>query len=139
MIDYQYEANFKLEDQKKYTDWIKKVIASEDSDLGDVSYVFCTDEYLFILNEKFLGHKTYTDIITFDYSEENTLSGEIYISTERVKENAQRYNVEFDLELRRVMAHGLLHLIGYKDKSDEEIKVMRAKEDEKINMFHVKQ
>ena len=139
MIDYQYEANFKLEDQKKYTDWIKKVIASEDSDLGDVSYVFCTDEYLFILNEKFLGHKTYTDIITFDYSEENTLSGEIYISTERVKENAQRYNVEFDLELRRVMAHGLLHLMGYKDKSDEEIKVMRAKEDEKINLFHVKQ
>lgn len=139
MIDYQYEADFKLEDQKKYTDWIKRVITSENSDLGDVSYVFCTDEYLFILNEKFLGHKTYTDIITFDYSEENTLSGEIYISTERVKENAQRYNVEFDLELRRVMAHGLLHLIGYKDKSDEEIKVMRAKEDEKINMFHVKQ
>ena len=139
MIDYQYEADFTLADQKKYTDWIKKIITSEDSDLGDVSYIFCTDEYLFKLNEKYLGHRTYTDIITFDYSEENILSGEIYISTDRVKENAQRYNVEFDIELRRVMAHGLLHLLGYKDKSDEEKKVMRAKEDEKINMFHVKQ
>lgn len=139
MIDYQYEADFKLEDQKKYTDWIKRIIDSENGHLRDVSYVYCTDEYLFKLNEKFLGHKTYTDIITFDYSEENTLSGEIYISTERVKENAQRYNVEFERELQRVMAHGLLHLLGYKDKSDEEKKVMRAKEDEKIKMFHVKQ
>lgn len=139
MIDYQYEADFKLEDQKKYTDWIKRIIDSENGHLRDVSYVYCTDEYLFKLNEKFLGHKTYTDIITFDYSEENNLSGEIYISTERVKENAQRYNVEFERELQRVMAHGLLHLLGYKDKSDEEKKVMRAKEDEKIKMFHVKQ
>ncbi|WP_367177030.1 rRNA maturation RNase YbeY [uncultured Eudoraea sp.] len=119
--------------------WIKKIISSENYLVADISYVFCTDEYLLELNEKFLGHKTYTDIISFDYSEGNRISGEIYISTDRVKENAQRYNVDFDIELKRVMAHGLLHLVGYKDKTEEDEKVMRAKEDEKIDMFHVKQ
>lgn len=139
MIDFQYEADFRLKDTGKYTDWINKILDSEKYQLADIGYVFCTDEYLLDLNKKFLGHNTYTDIISFDYSEGNLLSGEIYISTDRVKENAQRYNVEFDLELQRVMAHGLLHLMGYKDKSEEDRKVMRIKEDEKINMFHVKQ
>jgi len=139
MIDYQYEADFKLREPQQYTDWINKVITSEKVHLATISYVFCTDDYLLKLNEKFLGHNTYTDIISFDYSEGDNISGEIYISTDRVKENAQRYNVKFDIELQRVMAHGLLHLMGYKDKSEEEKKVMRTKEDEKINMFHVKQ
>jgi rRNA maturation RNase YbeY len=139
MIDFQYEADFRLKDSKKYTDWIKKILISESHQFADISYVFCTDKYLLDLNKKFLGHNTYTDIISFDYSEGNRISGEIYISTERVKENAQRYNVEFDTELKRVMAHGILHLVGYKDKTEEDQKVMRAKEDEKMDMFHVKQ
>ena len=139
MIDFQYEADFRLEDSKKYTDWIKKILNSENYQLTDISYVFCTDEYLFDLNKKFLGHNTYTDIISFDYSEGNSIYGEIYISIDRVKENAERYNIEFDRELKRVMAHGLLHLMGYKDKSAEDKRVMRTKEDEKMKLFHVKQ
>ena len=139
MISYHYETDFNLEDYIKYTDWISNVVAVETAKLGDLSYVFCTDEYLFTLNEKYLGHKSYTDIITFDYSAENILSGEIYISIDRVKENARKFKVDFDTELRRVMAHGVLHLVGYKDKTENEKELMRTKENEKIAMFHVKQ
>ncbi|UCD60690.1 MAG: rRNA maturation RNase YbeY [Flavobacteriaceae bacterium] len=139
MISYHYEADFDLEDDIKYTDWISNVVAGESRKLGDLSYVFCTDEYLFTLNEKYLGHKSYTDIITFDYSVENTISGEIYISIDRVKENARKFKVEFNTELRRVMAHGVLHLVGYKDKTEKERELMRTKENEKIILFHVKQ
>ena len=139
MISYQYEADFKLGDDVKYTDWINNIVRGEQWELGDLDYVFCTDDYLYSLNEKYLGHKTYTDIITFDYSEDNTVSGEIYISVDRVKENAKRYNVDFDIELQRVMAHGLLHLMGFNDKTDKEKELMRDKESEKINLFHVKQ
>lgn len=139
MISYHYETDFNLEDDIKYTDWIKNVVAKESRKLGDLSYVFCTDEYLFTLNEKYLEHKSYTDIITFDYSVEDTISGEIYISIDRVKENARKFKVEFDAELRRVMAHGVLHLVGYKDKTEKDKELMRAKENEKITMFHVKQ
>ena len=139
MISYQYEANFELGADNKYTDWINNIIKGEQRELGNLDYVFCTDDYLYSLNEKYLGHKTYTDIITFDYSEGNTVSGEIYISVDRVKENAERYNVDFYTELQRVMAHGVLHLMGFNDKTDEERKFMRDKENEKINLFHVKQ
>ena len=139
MISYQYEADFKLGDDVKYTDWINNIVRGEQWELGDLDYVFCTDDYLYSLNEKYLGHKTYTDIITFDYSEDNTVSGEIYISVDRVKDNAMRYDVDFDTELQRVMAHGLLHLMGFNDKTDKEKELMRDKESEKINLFHVKQ
>lgn len=139
MISYQYEADFKLGDDVKYTDWINNIVRGEQWELGDLDYVFCTDDYLYSLNEKYLGHKTYTDIITFDYSQDNTVSGEIYISVDRVKDNAMRYDVDFDTELQRVMAHGLLHLMGFNDKTDKEKELMRDKESEKINLFHVKQ
>jgi rRNA maturation RNase YbeY len=139
MISYQYEADFKLGADEKYTEWINKILQGEQWELGNLDYVFCTDDYLYLLNEKYLGHRTYTDIIAFDYSEGNTVSGEIYISVDRVKENAKHYNVDFDTELQRVMAHGLLHLMGFKDKTDEEKELMRDKENEKINLFHVKQ
>ena len=139
MISYHYEADFNLKDDTKYTNWIINVVAGESAKLGDLSYVFCSDEYLYTLNEKYLGHKSYTDIITFDYSVENTISGEIYISIDRVKENARKFEVEFDTELRRVMAHGILHLVGYKDKTEKEKELMRTKENEKITLFHVKQ
>lgn len=139
MISYQYEADFALENHLKYTDWIKDVIASENMQWDDLSYVFCTDEYLYNLNDKYLGHKNYTDIITFDYTEGNKVSGEIYISIDRVKDNANKFEVQFETELQRVMAHGILHLVGYKDKREKDRELMKAKENEKINMFHVKQ
>jgi rRNA maturation RNase YbeY len=91
------------------------------------------------INQQYLDHDTYTDIISFDTSEANELSGDIFISVERIKENAKQYNVDLDIELQRVLAHGILHFCGYKDKTVDEGKVMREKEDEKLKMFHVEQ
>ncbi|MGB5360466.1 MAG: rRNA maturation RNase YbeY [Eudoraea sp.] len=139
MINYHYETEFDLENIKEYTSWINTIVVSENVHLGDLSYIFCSDEYLIKLNQKYLGHDTYTDIVTFNYSEEDVISGEIYISVDRVKENAVKFKEDFNRELLRVMAHGVLHLLGYNDKSKKEKEVMRTKEDEKINMFHVKQ
>lgn len=139
MINYHYETEFDLENIKEYTSWINTIVVSENVRLGDLSYIFCSDEYLIKLNQKYLGHDTYTDIVTFNYSEEDVISGEIYISVDRVKENAVKFKEDFNRELLRVMAHGVLHLLGYNDKSKKEKEVMRTKEDEKINMFHVKQ
>ncbi|WP_299159563.1 rRNA maturation RNase YbeY [uncultured Eudoraea sp.] len=139
MINYHYEGKFHLEDSNKYTSWIKNILESENAQLGELSYIFCTDEYLIELNQKYLKHNSYTDIITFDYSEKDIISGEIYISVDRVRENALHFNEEFNKELQRVMAHGVLHLLGYKDKTEKEREKMRTKENEKIKMFHVKQ
>jgi rRNA maturation RNase YbeY len=98
-----------------------------------------SDDELFEMNIKYLNHNTLTDIITFDYSENRALSGDLFISVDRVRENAETFKVSFDVELRRVMVHGLLHLAGYGDKSTEDEQLMRLKEDEKLKMFHVEQ
>jgi rRNA maturation RNase YbeY len=139
MINFYYESKFKLENEEEYTNWIIRVIESEDKKLGELSYVFCSDDFLYELNKKYLEHSTFTDIISFDYSEAGNLAGEIYISIERVKENALEYKEEFITELLRVMAHGVLHLAGYMDKKEQDKELMRVKENEKIQMFHVKQ
>lgn len=139
MIEYHYENNFKLENETKYTDWIKRIIASEDAILGPIHYIFCDDNFLLSMNQKYLNHNTLTDIISFDYSDMGAISGDIFISTDRVEENAVKFEVAIDNELRRVMAHGLLHLLGYNDKNESDRFTMRAKENEKINMFHVEQ
>ena len=137
MIDFNYEVDFELSDINYYSDWLSRVIVSESKLEGDLNYIFCDDEYLLGINQQYLNHDTYTDIITFDYCDGDTISGDIFISVERVKDNAQEYSVSFDEELHRVMAHGLLHLLGYKDKSDQEAHLMREKENEKIKLFHV--
>jgi len=139
MIEFYSEADFNIENKKKFSDWATRVITSENVSVGELSYIFCTDEYLLRLNQKYLSHDTYTDIITFDYSEGLNLSGDIFISVNRVKENAESLQIDFKEELLRVMAHGILHLIGYKDKSPTEIAEMRSKENEKIQLFHVEQ
>lgn len=138
-IEFNQESEFVLEKQDKYADWITRVLNSENALIGPVSYIFCDDNYLLAINQKYLNHDTLTDIITFDYSEGSSVSGDIFISVQRVEENAKDFNVESEVELKRVMAHGLLHLLGYNDKSEEEKRLMRAKEDEKILMFHVEQ
>jgi probable rRNA maturation factor len=115
--------------------WVEKIVVSEKRKLKNLSYNFCSDEELFQKNKQFLNHSTYTDIITFDYSEENLLSGEIYISADRVKENAEKFKIDFGDELIRVMAHGVLHLCGYKDKSPLQQKQMRAAENRAIKLF----
>ena len=138
MISFNYESDFELENESVYSDWISKVISSELKDEGEINYIFCDDNYLLQINQQYLDHDTLTDIISFDYSEGNTLHGDIFISIERVSDNANDFNVSFDEELKRVMAHGVLHYCGYKDKSEEDEKLMRRKEEEKIKMFHVK-
>ena len=105
-----------------------EVIKAENKQIGEINCIFCDDEYLLEKNKTYLNHNTLTDIITFDYSEKDEISGDLFISIERVRENAKIYNVTFELELSRVLIHGILHLIGFGDKTDEEIKTMRQKE-----------
>ena len=137
MIDFNYETDFNLENEEAIYSWLSKVIASENKKEGEINYVFCDDEYLHKINMEYLNHDTLTDIISFDYSMGNELNGDIFVSVERVKENAVDFNVPFETELLRVMAHGILHYCGYKDKSEEDELLMRSKEDEKISLFHV--
>jgi rRNA maturation RNase YbeY len=139
MTEYYYECDFEIKALKDYTDWVNRVLDSENAELGNISFVFCEDDYLLDINQKFLNHDTYTDIITFDYSENSSISGDIFISIERVRENAKQFAQSFEDELLRVMAHGLLHLLGYKDKTEKEIKEIRDKEEDKMKMFHVEQ
>lgn len=138
-INFYSENEFLLEEEARYVSWLENVIASEGKSLEEISYIFCDDEYLLKINMEYLDHDTYTDIITFDYSVGKTLQGEIYISTERVLENSETFSVKFEDELRRVLVHGVLHLSGYKDKTDEEAAIMRRKEEEKMELFHVEQ
>ena len=137
MISFNYELEFQLENEEQYSSWISNVISSENKKEGDINYIFCDDEYILEINKQYLDHDYYTDIISFDYSVGNELHGDIFVSIERVRENAIEFEVTFDEELKRVLAHGVLHYCGYKDKTEEEELLMRTKEDEKIKMFHV--
>ncbi len=139
MISFNYETEFELPNENEIEKWLSEVIVSESKKEGDINYIFCDDEYLHEINVKYLDHDTLTDIISFDYSIGNELHGDIFVSIERVADNAKDFNVSFDEELKRVLAHGILHFAGYKDKSEADEKLMRSKEDEKIAMFHVKQ
>ena len=127
-IYYHSECDFELKEDVSITKWLKDVISTENKELGEINYIFCDDQYLLKKNQEYLQHDTFTDIITFDYTEKNRLSGDIFISIERVKENAITFAVPFETELKRVIIHGILHLIGYKDSSDEDTKTMRSKE-----------
>ena len=138
-ISFFSTNDFSLNNKNVYKKALLKLIESEKFELENLTYIFCSDEYLLEINQNFLNHDTYTDIITFDYSEEQKLSAEIYISTERVAENAKTYEVTFEQELQRVMVHGVLHCCGYKDKTESESQLMRTKENEKIKLFHVEQ
>ncbi len=138
-IEFYSENDFNLQDEDRFRDWLERVARSEERSIGEISFVFCDDDYLLEINQKFLQHDTYTDIITFDNSVGKILNADIYISTDRVIENADLYEVKFVEELRRVMVHGVLHLCGYKDRTSEEKREMRTMEDEKIKMFHVEQ
>ena len=126
---FSEDVDYQLNNTCFESEWVAKIAQNEEVDVAEVSYIFCSDEYLHKINVDYLNHDTLTDIITFDYCEGGLVTGDIFISIERVSENAEKFNVEFEEELARVMAHGLLHLIGYKDKSPEEQKVMREKED----------
>ena len=139
MIEFHYQKVEAIESEVLFSLWLDKVAQSEGFTLGDLTYIFCNDDYLLELNKTYLKHDTLTDIITFDYVSGTVVSGDIFISVERLLDNAQTFNETFKNERLRVMAHGLLHLMGFNDKSAEDQVIMRKKENEKIKMFHVEQ
>jgi len=118
----------KLE-KRKLISWIKNVILKEGKKTGDISFIFCSDDFLLDVNKKYLNHDYYTDIITFDYVVKNKIQGDIFISVDRVKENAKTYKTTFENEKHRILIHGILHLLGYKDKLKEDKSLMTTKED----------
>ena len=130
MISYHQEGvKFNFKDRVFNNSWLRLVAGSESFKIGDLSIIFCSDNYILDVNMKYLQHDYFTDIITFDYCEGRTLSGDLFISIDSVRENAALYGATFENELDRVMVHGLLHLMGYDDHSEEEQKTMRSKED----------
>lgn len=128
MISFNYELDFSLNNEAATSEWLSSIIRAENCVEGEINYIFCDDEYLHKINVEYLNHDTYTDIISFDYSVGKELHGDIYISIDRVKENATTFNESFNNELSRVMAHGILHYCGYKDKSESDKEEMRSKE-----------
>jgi probable rRNA maturation factor len=137
MIEYQYYTKEAIIDEPSTSKWLENVISNENCLVGEVGYIFCDDKFLLDINQRFLQHDTFTDIITFPTSfSDEVISGEIYISVERVKENAGNNNTSFDKEIHRVIVHGILHLVGYGDKDVEEKLVMRKKEDFYLSLLY---
>jgi rRNA maturation RNase YbeY len=135
MINFNYEIDFNLEEEEVVSKWIIDAISSEGFKLEEINYVFCDDEYLHKLNVEFLDHDTLTDVISFDYSVGKIVQGDIFISVERVIDNAKDFEVGFDSELKRVMVHGVLHYCGYKDKTESDASLMREKEEYYLNLI----
>jgi len=135
MIDYQYVENQELSNVDKINLWLNNVIEEEGKQAGELVYVLCKDDYLLKKNIQFLNHNMLTDVITFNYCKDEIVNGDILISTERVHENSKIYKVNYLTELHRVMVHGLLHLLGYKDKNEKDAKTMRKKENYYLNKF----
>lgn len=136
MISFNYENDFILSDEALIQKWISTVISDESFKEGEINYIFCNDDFLHQLNVEFLKHDTLTDVIGFDYSVGKLLQGDIFISTQRVVDNAKDFQTSFENELYRVMVHGILHFCGYKDKSEEDARLMRQKEDTYLLRLH---
>ncbi|AZI21340.1 rRNA maturation RNase YbeY [Chryseobacterium taklimakanense] len=129
MIQYFFEQINAIEIAESTTVWLKNIIRNENQKPGEINYIFCDDEFLLQINRDYLQHDYYTDIITFNYVKGKTISGDIFVSLPRISDNASTHSKNFEDELHRVLAHGILHLCGYKDKTEEEEKEMRSKED----------
>ena len=132
---FSEDTDFELADADNHTQWLKKIANVHNSEILSLTYIFCSDEYLLNINKSYLNHDYYTDIITFPYKQGEELESDIFISIDRVQDNAAQAGVSFTEELHRVMAHGVLHLIGFGDKTEEEAKIMRKKEEESIALF----
>ncbi len=132
---HNQEINYTLKNKIKYKNWIKIVIQKHKKNLGTINFIFTNDDLLLEKNIQFLNHNTLTDIITFDYSEDNKVNGDVFISLDRVKENAKKFKVNFEIELSRVIIHGVLHLCGLKDKSKLDAKNMRSAENKALKIL----
>ena len=139
MIDFVYNTDFQIENHRAFSRWLMEVAAAENCLIHDLVFLFVSDQELLAMNKKFLKHNHFTDVITFGELEGDKISGNIAISVDRVLDNSKTYGVRFDEELKRVMAHGLLHIIGYNDKTKKEKLTMSQKETDALKMFHVKQ
>lgn len=137
MINFNVEVSgFKLEERNKKKAWLKALIQEKGKKVGELNYIFLSDEELLKINLEYLNHNTYTDIITFDNAEDgDKIEGDIFISVDRVRENAEKFKTTFERELLRVMAHGVLHLLGFRDKKEEEITAMRTGEEAAISAY----
>ena len=136
-INFQFEdSKFQFSDLEKVENWINQTIENEKCFTGNVTYIFCSDNYLLDVNRKYLNHDYFTDVITFDYVKNGKISGDIFISIDRITENAKIFNVSRENELLRVMIHGVLHLIGYDDQTDEQEAEIRSKEDFYLNIYN---
>ncbi|MBO7629480.1 MAG: rRNA maturation RNase YbeY [Bacteroidales bacterium] len=134
-----HSVDFELNEPQNIKKWLVEVVKRRGKSVGNINYLFCGDEYLIEVNRQYLDHDTYTDIITFDYVAGGLISGDILISVERVGENAVKFGVPFEHELRRVIVHGVLHLLGQGDKTDDEAREMRRLEEEALALFHEEQ
>ena len=128
MIRFHFTNSFTFKNKRKIKNWLKDTVVNEKKKVGDINYIFCSKQYLKKINNDYLSKNYETDVISFDFSDDNKISGDIYISSETVKKNSIIFNVDFNNELKRVMVHGLLHLLNYNDKSNQEQKIMREKE-----------
>ena len=135
VLFFSVKTQFKLKNSRKTILWLSHISQIEGRELESITYVFCSDAYLAELNKKYLKHSTFTDILTFDYSDSNRINGEIYISIPRIRENARTFKQSFDSELRRVLSHGLLHLIGYNDRTKSQKAEMRRKEEACLSLW----
>ena len=136
MSTFNYETDFELPDEVDLETWVELIISNKGFEPGEINFIFCDDEYLHQLNVEFLQHDTLTDVISFDNSLGKLISGDIFISVERVKDNSLDYNVAFEEELHRVMIHGILHFLGFKDKNPEDEKVMRNEENNALLLLN---
>lgn len=134
-IQFSFQTNYPLKSRTKIKQWIKQVIEAKGKKTGNITYIFCDDEYLLEVNKQYLKHDYYTDVITFDYVENDLISGDIFISTDRVRENALAFGSSETEELHRVIIHGALHLLGLKDKSEKEASQMRQAENEALKLL----
>lgn len=135
-IQFSFQTNYPLKSRTKIKQWIKQVIEAKGKKMGNITYIFCDDEYLLEVNKQYLQHDYYTDVITFDYVENDLISGDIFISTDRVRENALAFGSSETEELHRVIIHGALHLLGLKDKSEKEASQMRQAENETLKLLN---
>ena len=135
MIEFHYEIDFEIKDSERTSEWIEQLIIEEGKEMGGITYIFCNDKFLLERNQKYLNHDTLTDIITFDYCQGDIISSDIMISIDRVKENSTIFENSFSEELKRVMAHGILHLIGYDDYNEKDKEIMREKENYYMNKY----
>lgn len=135
-IQFSFQTNYPLKSRTKIKQWIKQVIETKGKKTGNITYIFCDDEYLLEVNKQYLQHDYYTDVITFDYVENDLISGDIFISTDRVRKNALAFGSSETEELHRVIIHGALHLLGLKDKSEKEASQMRQAENDALKLLN---